>query len=49
MVTSSKLGDAQDTYSKSGGYLAETIYGGTIYGRRFAQLQAVNVPAVALL
>lgn len=49
MVTSSKLGDAQDTYASNGSIDAIGIYGTTIYGRRFAQLQRVNVPAVALL
>jgi len=49
MTTSSKLGDAQDTYATNQSFDASSIYGGTVYGRRFAQLQRVNVPAVALL
>lgn len=49
MKTSEKLGDAQDTYASNGSIDGLGIYGGTIYGRRFAQLQRVNVPAVALL
>lgn len=49
LVTSSKLGDAQDTYAVNASIDAGSIYAGTIYGRRFAQLQRVNVPAVALL
>jgi hypothetical protein len=49
MITSEKLGDAQDTYAANGSIDALSIYGGTVYGRRFAQLQRVNVPAVALL
>lgn len=49
MVTSSKLGDAQDTYATNSNIDSMGIYGTTIYGRRFAQLQRVNVPAVVLL
>lgn len=49
MVTTSKLGDAQDTYATNNSIDGNSIYGGTIYGRRFAQLQRLNVPAVALL
>ena len=49
MKTSSKLGDAQDTYATNGSIDSYGIYGTTIYGRRFAQIQRVNVPAVVLL
>lgn len=48
-ITSSKLGDAQDTYS---GLTASQMVGefnSTTYGRKFMQLRAVNVQGVVLL
>ncbi len=48
-VTSSKLGDAQDTYSGVTGLEAGSTYAGTVYGRRYARLLAVNAQGVVLL
>ncbi len=48
-ITSSKLGDAQDSYASPVNSDSSSIYGSTVYGRRFAQLQRVNVQAVVLL
>lgn len=49
MVKSSKLGDAQDTYETNTSIDAMTIYGSTVYGRRYAQLLRLNAQAVILL
>lgn len=49
MIISSKLGDGSDTYAQNQSVDATSIYGGTVYGRRYAQLLRLNAQAVILL
>jgi len=49
MTISSKLGDASDTYAQNTSIDSMGIYGGTVYGRRYAQLLRLNAQAVILL
>jgi hypothetical protein len=49
VVTSSKLGDAQDNYSGLSGFMMNGEYSSTSYGRNFMQLRALNCQAVVLL
>lgn len=48
-ITSSKLGDAQDTYSGLTAAQAAGEYSSTTYGRKFMQLRSLNCQGVALL
>lgn len=48
-ITSSKLGDAQDTYSGLTDSQMAGEFNSTSYGRKFMQLRALNCQAVQLL
>lgn len=48
-ITSSKLGDAQDSYGGLSTSQASGEYSSTSYGRKYMQLRAVNCQGVQLL
>jgi len=48
-ITSSKLGDAQDSYSGLTSSQSAGEFSSTSYGRKFMQLRALNCQAVQLL
>lgn len=48
-ITSSKLGDAQDSYSGLTAAQAAGEFSSTAYGRKFMQLRALNCQGVVLL
>jgi len=48
-VTSSKLGDAQDSYSGLGSSEQSGEYTSTTYGRKYMRLRAVNCQGIILL
>lgn len=48
-ITSSKLGDASDTYGQMQNVDSAGAYSSTAYGRRFMQLRRANTQGVRLL
>jgi hypothetical protein len=48
-VTSSKLGDASESYAGPQNADSNGIYSSTVYGRRFMQLRRANTQGVRLL